>query len=245
MTVTVRIPAPLRALTGDRELVGAEGATLGEAIAHLDGAFPGLRERLCEDGGELRRFVNVFVNGEDVRFLDGLASPLADGDEVSIVPAVAGGAEAGVRNPPEGTQHVAPYLIYDDAEAAIGFLQRAFGFEERFRFPLPGGGIGHAELARGDSVLMLASANAALGLAGPRAFPARHGFVHVYVDDVDAHCARARAAGAEIAQEPEDKFYGDRSYLAADPEGHRWSFATRLRDVPPEELRAAAEAAGA
>ena len=91
MAVNVRIPAPLRTLTGDQELVSADGTTLADVVEHLEAAFPGMRERLCEDDGELRRFVNVFVNGEDVRFLSGLASELSEGDEVSIVPAVAGG----------------------------------------------------------------------------------------------------------------------------------------------------------
>ncbi len=93
MAVTVRIPAPLRPLTADRGELAAEAAdTLRELVAGLDADYPGLRERLCEDDGELRRFVNVFVNGEDVRYLAGLDSAIADGDEVSIVPAVAGGA---------------------------------------------------------------------------------------------------------------------------------------------------------
>ena len=91
MAVNVRIPAPLRPLTGDQELVSLEGATLGDVVQNLEASYPGMRERLCEEDGELRRFVNVFVNGEDVRFLSGLASELAEGDEVSIVPAVAGG----------------------------------------------------------------------------------------------------------------------------------------------------------
>ncbi len=91
MAVNVRIPAPLRTLTADQELVSLEGATLADLVQNLEASYPGMRERLCEDDGELRRFVNVFVNGEDVRFLSGLASELSEGDEVSIVPAVAGG----------------------------------------------------------------------------------------------------------------------------------------------------------
>ncbi len=91
MAVHVKIPTPLRGLTGERDTVSGEGGTLGELVQHLEGAFPGMRERLCDDSGALRRFVNVYINGEDVRFLDGLASPLKEGDEVSIVPAVAGG----------------------------------------------------------------------------------------------------------------------------------------------------------
>ncbi len=92
MAVSVRIPNPLRSLTNEQHVVDAEGGTVGELVESLEGSYPGMRERLLEDGsGELRRFVNVYVNGEDVRFLDGLATQLGEGDEVSIVPAVAGG----------------------------------------------------------------------------------------------------------------------------------------------------------
>lgn len=91
MAITIRIPQPLRNLTGNQPTVPGNGATLGGCIEHMEAAYPGIRERLLADDGQLRRFVNVYVNGEDVRFIDGLATPLKDGDEVSIVPAVAGG----------------------------------------------------------------------------------------------------------------------------------------------------------
>lgn len=91
MPVTVKIPTPLRALTLNRDTVAAEADTLQALVASLEQEFPGMRERLCDDTGELRRFVNVYVNGEDVRFLQGLGTTLAAGDEVSMVPAVAGG----------------------------------------------------------------------------------------------------------------------------------------------------------
>jgi molybdopterin synthase sulfur carrier subunit len=87
----VRIPAPLRKLTNDIDIVDADGSTLGEAIDKLDGSYPGIKERLCDEAGQIRRFVNIYVNGEDVRFLDNLGTPLKASDEVSIVPAVAGG----------------------------------------------------------------------------------------------------------------------------------------------------------
>jgi molybdopterin synthase sulfur carrier subunit len=89
--VKVRIPAPLRGLTKEQDIVQGEGGTLSACIEALEAAFPGLKERICDDGGEIRRFVNIYVNGEDVRFLDGLGTSLKSGDEVSIVPAVAGG----------------------------------------------------------------------------------------------------------------------------------------------------------
>jgi len=91
MSVMIKIPTPLRKLTAEQDTVTGEGASLGQCISELEQRFPGFRERLCDESGELRRFVNVFVNGEDVRFLSGLATPLKSGDEVSIVPAVAGG----------------------------------------------------------------------------------------------------------------------------------------------------------
>ena len=91
MSVIVKIPTPLRKITGDQDSVSADGSSLLECIDSLDAAYPGLKERLCDESGEIRRFVNVYVNGEDVRFLQGLATALKDGDEVSIVPAVAGG----------------------------------------------------------------------------------------------------------------------------------------------------------
>jgi molybdopterin synthase sulfur carrier subunit len=91
LSVTVRIPGPLRKVTGDRETVTADGGRLVEVISHLDKEYPGLKERLCDEAGEIRRFINLYVNGEDVRFLSGLETPVKAGDEVSIVPAVAGG----------------------------------------------------------------------------------------------------------------------------------------------------------
>jgi len=91
MSVSVRIPTPLRKLTGGADEVAVEGANVGEIIENLEAAHPGLKERLCDEAGEIRRFVNVYVNDEDVRFLEGRATALKDGDEVSIVPAIAGG----------------------------------------------------------------------------------------------------------------------------------------------------------
>jgi len=91
MSVTIRVPAQLRNLTGGAGEVGVEGATVGEALKALDAAHPGFGERLFDETGALRRFVNVFLADEDVRFLEGLDTPVADGQTLSIVPAVAGG----------------------------------------------------------------------------------------------------------------------------------------------------------
>lgn len=91
MATTVRIPTPLRRVTDGQDKVDAEGATLREIIDSMESQFPGIKARICDENGDLRNFVNVFVNGEDVRFMDGVDSATADGDEISIVPAVAGG----------------------------------------------------------------------------------------------------------------------------------------------------------
>jgi molybdopterin synthase sulfur carrier subunit len=91
MAVNVRIPTQLRQLTGGASEVSVEGTTVAEALKALDATHPGFAERLYDDSGGLRRFVNVFVAEEDIRFLDGLSTPLKDGQTVSIVPAVAGG----------------------------------------------------------------------------------------------------------------------------------------------------------
>ena len=91
MRVLVRIPTPLRRVTNGQDKVNVEGSTLGEVVGSLENEFPGIKERLCDEHGELRNFVNVYVNGEDVRFLEGLNTATKEGDEISIVPAVAGG----------------------------------------------------------------------------------------------------------------------------------------------------------
>ena len=91
MSVTVRVPTTLRTLTGGASEVAVEGATVGEVLAALEAEHPGFSERILDDDGGLRRFVNVFVADDDVRFLDALATPVPDGETVSIIPAVAGG----------------------------------------------------------------------------------------------------------------------------------------------------------
>jgi len=91
MSVTVRIPTPLRNLTQNQEVVEAQGATIGEIIDSLQQQYPGLKERICDENGELRRFVNFYLNDEDIRFKDGQGTPVKDGDELSIIPAIAGG----------------------------------------------------------------------------------------------------------------------------------------------------------
>jgi molybdopterin converting factor small subunit len=91
MSATVRIPTPLRNLVGGASTVEVDGSTVGEILKALDAAHPGIGDRLMDETGKLRRFVNVFVDDEDVRFAEGLETPVRDGATVSIIPAVAGG----------------------------------------------------------------------------------------------------------------------------------------------------------
>lgn len=88
---SIRIPAPLRKLTNDQEVVTATGANIGEIIADLEKNHPGLQERICDESGNVRRFVNIFINDEDIRFLNEKATAVKETDEISIVPAIAGG----------------------------------------------------------------------------------------------------------------------------------------------------------
>jgi sulfur-carrier protein len=92
MAAKIRIPAPLRKLTKDQAVVEAEGADVSALISSLDKSYPGLKERVCDESGQIRRFINVFVNGEDIRFKEGAKTKVDAGAEVSIVPAIAGGA---------------------------------------------------------------------------------------------------------------------------------------------------------
>jgi molybdopterin synthase sulfur carrier subunit len=91
MPAKVRIPTPLRRFTGGVEEVGATGATVGAVVADLERQFAGIKERLCDEEGRVRRFVNIYLNGDDIRFLSNLETAVKDGDELSIVPAIAGG----------------------------------------------------------------------------------------------------------------------------------------------------------
>lgn len=92
MAVTVRVPTPLQRLTHGQGEVACDGKTIAELLSDLERRYPGVKERICDEQGQLRRFVNLFVNEEDIRFLQGDQTPLKDGDEVSIIPAIAGGS---------------------------------------------------------------------------------------------------------------------------------------------------------
>ncbi|MBD0843093.1 VOC family protein [Streptomyces sp. TRM68416] len=144
---------------------------------------------------------------------------------------------------------VIPHIMVDDAAAAIDFYQRAFGAHEDFRVDAPGGGVLHAEVTVGQSVLMLGEATADEAGVGSFLAPTSLGggtsvTLHVFVPDVDSLAERAEAAGAEILQPPTDMFHGDRTVILKDPSGHVWVFLTHIEDVSEEELRRRLASAG-
>ena len=141
------------------------------------------------------------------------------------------------QTPPEGYPSVMPYLLYEDSEAALEFLVNAFGFTEKVRMTGDDGRVTHAEVQMSDGVIMFGTPPG--DYKNPAQLGGKTQIVYVYVDDVDAHHARATQAGAKIVREPEDQFYGDRNYAVEDPEGHEWNFGTHVRDVSPEEMQAA------
>jgi PhnB protein len=136
---------------------------------------------------------------------------------------------------------ITPYLLYEDVGAALEWLSRAFGFQERLRFQDDNGAITHAEMALDGGEIMLGHPGP--DYRNPKQLGQTTQLVHVYVDDVDAHFETAKEAGAEIVSEPTDQEYGDRRYDATDPEGHLWSFAQHVRDVSPEDWGATGGAA--
>lgn len=137
---------------------------------------------------------------------------------------------------PEGYPQITPYLCVDGASAAIEFYSEVFGATERMRMDDPDGRIGHAELQLGDSVLMLADEYPDLGIRGPKTIGGTPVTMSVYVEDVDSVVDRAVKAGAKMLRPVEEKFYGDRAGQFEDPFGHRWSVATHVEDMSPEEM---------
>jgi PhnB protein len=122
-------------------------------------------------------------------------------------------------------------LSYHDAPAALEFLGKAFGFEELFRLDMPDGRVGHAEVGYDGVRIMIASEYPEMGIGSPRNLDTRYSQLWVRVDDVDAHHAQAKSAGATIVTAPEDDGHGYRSYRSEDPEGHRWIFASALEEA--------------
>jgi PhnB protein len=136
---------------------------------------------------------------------------------------------------PEGYPTLSPYLSVAGAEEAIAFYTTVLGATERLRMDGPDGRIGHAELAIGDSVLMLADENQDMN-PGPTTIGGTPVTLSVYVTDVDATFDRAIAGGAVSLRAVADQFYGERSGMFEDPFGHRWNVATHIEDVSPEEM---------
>jgi PhnB protein len=145
---------------------------------------------------------------------------------------------------PDGYPRVTPYLNVDGGSDAIAFYQQVFGASERMRMAGPDGRIGHAELAIGDSVIMLADEHPEMGVVGPKTIGGTPVTISLYVEDVDTTVDQAVKAGATIVRPIENQFYGDRSGQIEDPFGHRWSVATHVEDVAPEEMARRAAAMG-
>ena len=137
---------------------------------------------------------------------------------------------------PKDYPRLSPYLCVDGADEAIAFYTRILGAVERLRLAGPGGRVGHAELAFGDSLVMLSDEFPDMGVAGPSTVGGTPVTLSLYVKDVDATFEEALRAGATALRPVEDQFYGDRSGQFLDPFGHRWNVATRVEDVTPDEM---------
>jgi PhnB protein len=146
---------------------------------------------------------------------------------------------------PDGYPRVSPHLSVAGAAKAIDFYKEVLGASERMRMEMPDGGIAHAEIQIGDSVVMVGDEMPGGTDPSPQTVGGTPVALFVYVEDVDDVFKRATAAGATTIQEPEDHFYGDRVAMFDDPFGHRWNIATHIEDVPPEQMeKRAAEAMG-
>lgn len=143
---------------------------------------------------------------------------------------------ADVKPIPDNYPQVVPYLCVDRASAAIEFYRDVFGATERMRIPEPDGRLGHAELEIGAAVIMLSDEFPDLGIRAPKTIGGTPVTISLYVEDVDDVFTRAIDAGATALRPVKDQFYGDRTGQFEDPFGHRWSVATHIEDVSPEEM---------
>ncbi len=145
-----------------------------------------------------------------------------------------------VKTIPDGYHTVTPYLIIDDAAAAIDFYRKAFGAEELFRLPMKDADgrdkVGHAEIRIGDCNLMLSDEWPEMQAMGPKVRGGTTVSFVIYGDDVDRAYQQALDAGATANQPVKDEFWGDRMGTVTDPFGHKWTLATHVEDVPPEEM---------
>jgi uncharacterized glyoxalase superfamily protein PhnB len=139
-----------------------------------------------------------------------------------------------------GRPNLASAVFYRDPRAALKFLEAAFGFELVVLIEQPDGSLAHSQMRLGDSTLMVGGEWMA-DVASPASVGGKNTqLIHLHIDsDVDAHCERARAAGMQVFAEPQDQFFGDRTYRCKDPEGHIWVVAQTVKDVSREEAEAA------
>jgi PhnB protein len=142
---------------------------------------------------------------------------------------------------PEGYHTVTPYIIVNDGARALEFYARAFGAREVLRMPGPNNRVGHAEIAIGDSRIMLADEYPDMNCKGPGAYGGSPVMLYLYVDDADAWTDRAVKAGAKLSRKVEDQFYGDRMGAVEDPFGYTWFLSTHVEDVSEEEMKRRAE----
>ncbi len=150
---------------------------------------------------------------------------------------------ANVKPIPDNYPQVVPYLCVDGASAAIEFYRNVFGATERMRMSEPDGTIGHAELEIGTALIMLSDEYPDLGIRAPKTIGGTPVTISVYVEDVDDVFTRAIHTGATALRPVKDQFYGDRTGQFEDPFGHRWSVATHIEDVSPQEMAERAAAA--
>ena len=137
---------------------------------------------------------------------------------------------------PEGYHHVTPYLIVKGAAAAMDFYKDVFGATEIMRMPQPDGRIGHAEMKMGDSFIMLADEYPEMDIVSPTTLGNSTVGLLLYVENADATFDKAVSRGATVNKPMADQFYGDRSGTVIDPFGHKWTIATHVEDVSPEEM---------
>ena len=138
---------------------------------------------------------------------------------------------------PKGYNSITPYLIVDNAVAAIEFYKKSFGAKVAMRMERPGGKIGHAELKIGDTKIMLADECPEMDARSPQAYGGSPVGIHLYVKNVDDVVAKAIDSGATVIREVQDQFYGDRSGTLQDPYGHKWHVSTHIEDVSPSKMK--------
>jgi PhnB protein len=147
-----------------------------------------------------------------------------------------------VKPVPDNYPRITPYLCIDGAAEAIDFYKKAFGATERMRMAAPGGKVGHAEIEIAGALIMLADEYPEIEFRSPLSYGGSPVVIHMYVEDVDAFCDRAVAAGATLLKPVADQFYGDRSGQLRDPFGHLWSVATHKEDLSADEMQKRAAA---